>query len=67
MAARVRLRRGTSSQHQAFTGAEAEVTVDTTNWSLRVHDGSTAGGFELLKTSLSNIDDGAILDGGTYN
>lgn len=67
MAARVRLRRGTSLQHQAFTGAEAEVTVDTTNWSLRVHDGSTAGGFELLKTSLSNIDDGAILDGGTYN
>ena len=42
------------------------VTVDTTNWSLRVHDGSTAGGHELLKTSLDNIEDGAILDGGTY-
>lgn len=67
MAARVRLRRGTSTQHQAFTGAAAEVTVDTTNWSLRVHDGTTAGGFEMLKTSLENIDDGAILDGGTYN
>lgn len=67
MAARVKLRRGTAVQHQAFTGAEAEITVDTTNWSVRVHDGTTAGGHELLKTSLSNIDDGAILDGGTYN
>jgi hypothetical protein len=67
MAARVKLRRGTAAQHNTFTGAEAEVTVDTTNWSLRVHDGSTSGGFQTLKTSLENIDDGAILDGGTYN
>ena len=67
MAARVKLRRGTSLQHQSFTGAEAEITVDTTNWSVRVHDGATAGGHELLKTSLDNIEDGAILDGGTYS
>lgn len=66
MAARVKLRRGTSIQHQNFTGAEAEITVDTTNWSVRVHDGSTAGGHELLKASLDNIENGAILDGGTY-
>lgn len=67
MAARVKLRRGSSLQHQAFIGAEAELTVDTTNWSVRVHDGSTAGGHELLKNSLENIQDGAILDGGSYN
>jgi hypothetical protein len=67
MAARVKLRRGTAAQHQNFTGAEAEITVDTTNWSVRVHDGATAGGHELLKTSLDNIEDGAILDGGTYS
>lgn len=66
MAARVKLRRGTSTQHSTFTGAEAEITVDTTNNSIRVHDGSTAGGHELLKTTLANIKDGAILDGGTY-
>jgi hypothetical protein len=66
VAARVKLRRGTSVQHQNFTGAEAEITVDTTNWSVRVHDGSTAGGHELLKASLENIENGAILDGGTY-
>ena len=67
MAARVKLRRGSAIQHQAFVGAEAELTVDTTNWSVRVHDGTTTGGHELLKTSLDNIQDGAILDGGTYN
>lgn len=66
MAARVRLRRGTSEQHASFTGAGAEITVDTTNNSIRVHDGTTAGGHELLKTTLANIANGAILDGGTY-
>lgn len=66
MAARVRLRRGTSAQHASFIGAVAEITVDTTNNSIRVHDGNTTGGHELLKTTLANIEDGAILDGGTY-
>ena len=66
MAARVKLRRGTSTQHNTFTGAVAEITVDTTNNTIRVHDGSTAGGHQLLKNTLANIADGAILDGGTY-
>jgi hypothetical protein len=66
MAARVKLRRGTSAQHTSFVGAQAEITVDTTNNTIRVHDGSTAGGHELLKNTLANIKDGAILDGGTY-
>ena len=44
MAVQVQLRRGTSSQNDSFTGAAGEVTVDTTNQTLRVHDGSTAGG-----------------------
>ena len=37
----VQFRRGTSSEHvdgAGFTGAIAEVTVDTTNNTLRVHD-----------------------------
>lgn len=66
MAARVKLRRGTSTQHNTFTGAVAEITVDTTNNSIRVHDGATAGGHELLKTTLANIEEGAIINGGTY-
>jgi len=44
MAVQVQLRRGTEAQNNAFTGVVAEVTVDTTNNKLRVHDGSTAGG-----------------------
>jgi hypothetical protein len=48
------LRRGTDTQHTTFTGAEGEVTVNTTNDSLHVHDGSTAGGTELAKADLSN-------------
>lgn len=44
MAVQVQLRRGTEAENNAFTGVVAELTVDTTNNGLRVHDGSTAGG-----------------------
>lgn len=54
MATQIQFRRGTAAQHNAFTGATAEVTVNTTNKSLHVHDGTTAGGFELAKVDLSN-------------
>src|SRR6056297_4343642 len=47
MATELKLRRGTTSQHSSFTGAEAEVTVDTDKNTVVVHDGSTAGGFPL--------------------
>lgn len=47
----VKLRRGTDTEHNAFTGAVGEVTVDTTNDTLRVHDNSTAGGIRLAKHS----------------
>jgi hypothetical protein len=42
-------RRGTTSQHSAFTGLLAELTVDTDKEVVVVHDGSTAGGFPLSK------------------
>lgn len=51
MAQEVRLRRGTTTQHSSFTGAEGEVTVDTTLDTVVVHDGSTAGGHRLAKYS----------------
>lgn len=44
MSKQVRLRRGTTAQHSTFTGAEAEVTVDTTKKVLVLHDGVTPGG-----------------------
>jgi len=51
MAKRLQHRGGTTSQHSSFTGAVREVTVDTDKDTLVVHDGSTAGGFPLLRTS----------------
>ena len=47
MAKIVQLRRGTTTEHNTFTGAVGEVTVDTTNNTLRVHDGSTVGGTRI--------------------
>lgn len=68
----VKLRRGTDTEHSSFTGAEGEVTVDTTNDTLRVHDGSTAGGIRLAKLSevsggtgtVTSVDSGTGLTGG---
>ena len=47
MAKQLQLRKGTATEHYTFTGANGEVTVDTTNKTLRVHDGTTAGGTQL--------------------
>lgn len=44
MATQIKLRRGTEAEHSTFTGALAELTVDTTNKELRLHDGVTQGG-----------------------
>ena len=51
MATAVQLRRGTTTQNNAFTGALGEVSVDTTLDTIRVHDGSTAGGFEITSNA----------------
>ena len=40
----LQLRRGTAAQNAAYTGSVGELTVDTENTILRLHDGSTAGG-----------------------
>ena len=50
MAKQLQLRKGTATEHATFTGANGEVTVDTTNKTLRVHDGSTVGGIQLATT-----------------
>jgi hypothetical protein len=47
MPKQVKLRRGTTAQHAAFTGALGEVTVDTTKKTVVVHDGATPGGSPL--------------------
>ena len=51
MSEQLQLRRGTSSQVAAFTGAQGETVMDTTNNRLVVNDGSTAGGWPAAKLS----------------
>jgi hypothetical protein len=58
MSTQIRFRRGTTAQHAAFTGALAEVTVDTDKKTAVVHDGGTAGGFPLAREDGKN--DGAL-------
>ena len=60
MATELKLRRGTTSQHSVFTGAEAEVTVDTDKETVVVHDGATAGGYPVAREDMSNVPDGTI-------
>ena len=55
MPTQVQLRRGTTVQHESFTGALGEVTVNTTKKTIVVHDGSTVGGTEIAKADLSNV------------
>jgi hypothetical protein len=55
MAVTVQFRRGTATQNNSFTGAAGEISVNTTNNSIRVHDGSTAGGTELMLATAANI------------
>ena len=55
MAVTVQFRRGTTAQNNAFTGSVGELSINTTTNTIRVHDGSTAGGTELMLASASNI------------
>lgn len=51
MSISVKFRRGTTLEHSTFTGANGEITVDTTLNTVIVHDGVTAGGSRLAKFS----------------
>lgn len=48
MAKPLRPKRGTTAKNDAFTGLASEITIDTDKHSIRVHDGVTAGGHEIL-------------------
>ena len=60
MAKLLKLRRGTTSQHNTFTGAEGEVTIDTTKDTAVVHDGAQAGGRPLAREDMSNVSSASI-------
>jgi hypothetical protein len=70
MSTQVQYRRGTAAENNSFTGALAEITVDTTNKTLRVHDGATAGGSNIatvdyVDTSISSLSANSISLGTT--
>lgn len=51
MSRQIQIRRGTAAENNSFTGAIGEITMDTTNKTLRIHDGETVGGIALAKQS----------------
>tara|TARA_Y100001938_G_scaffold119476_1_gene165492 strand:+ start:22389 stop:23603 length:1215 start_codon:yes stop_codon:yes gene_type:complete len=61
MAKLLRLRRGTTSQHSSFTGAEGEVSIDTDKEVPVVHDGSTAGGHPVAAEDMANVSSASII------
>jgi len=54
MAKQVQYRKGTLAETNAFTGADGEMTVDTTRHVVVIHDGTTAGGFPMARQDLLN-------------
>lgn len=51
MSTQIQRRRGTAVEHTSFTGVVGEITIDTTNNTVRVHDATTVGGHRLAKFS----------------
>src|SRR5210317_1798551 len=57
----LQLRRGSTAENDAYTGSVGEITVDTTLSTVRLHDGSTAGG-SLVGNLQKNIQIGITGD-----
>lgn len=53
MSTQVQFRRGTTTQNNAFTGAIGEISVDTDLKTIRLHDGTTAGGGSTMLNNIS--------------
>ena len=45
----LQIRRGTAAENDSFTGMAGEITMDTTNKTVRIHDGETLGGIALAR------------------
>lgn len=54
MARQVQIIKGTTEQNDAFTGAEGALTYDTETKNLRIHDGTTEGGFEIPSSAMTD-------------
>ena len=56
----VQFRRGTKAQNSNFLGASGELSINTSENSIRVHDGSQTGGYELARADFSNVTTGIL-------
>ena len=56
------LKRGNTTASSAYTGPLGELTMDTTLYQLRLHDGATVGGYITPRVSgeLGNVTAGSI-------
>ena len=64
MTTQVQFRKGSTPEHALFTGAVAEITVDTDKKTAVVHDGSDIGGFELQRARWEVVDSNGSLSTG---
>lgn len=64
MPTQLQFRRGTTAQNNSFTGAVGEISIDTDTENIRVHDGSQAGGFEIVPSGTVVPFGGASAPGG---
>ena len=60
----VQFRKGTTTDHAQFTGANAEITVDTKKKTAVVHDGNDVGGYELQRARWEHVNSNKQLDCG---
>jgi microcystin-dependent protein len=65
MATIVQLRRGTNAENNSFIGHSGELTVDMTNWTLRIHDNVTIGGHTITGGSGGTAVGAVLLTGST--
>ncbi len=59
---KVRFLRGTQAANTAHTGPAGEITIDTENWRVRLHDGLTPGGVEV--PNFQDVNDAIAAAGG---
>ena len=52
----LQIKRGTAVDNENYTGLIGETTMDMENNTVRLHDGETAGGHELARADMSNVD-----------
>jgi len=63
MSKTVQWKRGNTTVNSTYVGAQGEITVDTTDWSLYVHDGVTPGGYKISNDIDSNVNIGIYWHG----